>query len=303
MRRKALSPPAAPPEPLPPACLNCGEPYASWHPQRHPRYCPVCGQETAVRPPRLGEFIQQFGGAYFSTEGALWRTLALLLVRPGELTRRYLAGRRRHYLLPLRLYLTISVLVLLVMRAVAGMSEVKALDLDLGKTDLVIVGFGQERGIGIKNGVFFCTDAPEWLCKRLRQRLDVDAAGLRREVGQFGDRLLSNLGAAMFIALPAFALWHRIVYWNRRLRYTEHLVYALHLHAFWFVALLAMLSPWKLLADAAALSLPLYTLWAMKRVYGGRWWPLLLRAATVSLLYLLTLALALMAVALWSVVF
>ena len=47
-----------------------------------------------MRPPTLVEFAQQFGGAYLATEGALWRTLRLLLTRPGELTRRYLAGPR-----------------------------------------------------------------------------------------------------------------------------------------------------------------------------------------------------------------
>ncbi len=93
----------------PPACLNCGASFAA----PRPKFCPSCGQETTVRPPTLGEFAQQFGGAYFSTEGALWRTLALLLFKPGELTRQYLAGRRKHYVLPLRLYLTVSVVVLL----------------------------------------------------------------------------------------------------------------------------------------------------------------------------------------------
>ena len=56
----------------------------------------------------MGELAQQFGGAYFSTEGALWRTLKLLLTRPGELTVRYLAGQRKHFVLPLRLTLSIS---------------------------------------------------------------------------------------------------------------------------------------------------------------------------------------------------
>ena len=36
---------------------------------------PDCGRETHLRPPKMGEFLQQFGGAYFAAEGALWRTL------------------------------------------------------------------------------------------------------------------------------------------------------------------------------------------------------------------------------------
>ena len=52
-------------------CANCG---AAFVPERR-RFCPECGQETHLKPPKLWEFAQQFGGAYISTEGALWRAL------------------------------------------------------------------------------------------------------------------------------------------------------------------------------------------------------------------------------------
>ena len=72
----------------PAACANCGEPFAS----PPPAFCPACGQESRVRAPTLGEFVQQFGGAYFSTEGALWRKLKFQLLKSGELTCQYVAG-------------------------------------------------------------------------------------------------------------------------------------------------------------------------------------------------------------------
>jgi predicted RND superfamily exporter protein len=58
--------------------------------------------------------------------------------------------------------------------------------------------------------------------------------GLRDVVLQVGDRFIANLGASMFVLLPGFALWLKLVYIDRHMRYTEHLVYALHVHAFWF---------------------------------------------------------------------
>jgi hypothetical protein len=86
-----------------PSCRNCGA-----MPPEDAHFCPVCGQETAVHPPTFGEFVHEFIGHYVAFEGALWRTLGLLLFRPGRLTREYLEGRRRKYVFPLRLYLTIS---------------------------------------------------------------------------------------------------------------------------------------------------------------------------------------------------
>lgn len=278
------------------ACPNCGAPFA----EPKPRYCPHCGQETHLRPPRLGEFLQQFGGAYLATEGALWRTLRLLLLEPGELTRRYLAGRRKHYVLPLRLYLTISVIVLLALRLLADGVEGGAFKFDVGaggNKQVTLLAFG-DRTAGFDKGRFFCTDLPAWVCTRLKRRVDVDAAGMQRQAAELGERFMANIGAAMFVLLPLFALWLKLAWIDRGLRYTEHLVFALHLHAFWFVALALTLPGYDALALGAVVAAPVYAWLACRRVYGGRWWSLLLRGALVSLLYLLTLGVVMLALAL-----
>jgi hypothetical protein len=281
------------------ACLNCGGSLGGTSDSR-PRFCPACGQETTLRPPTMGEFVQQFGGAYLATEGALWRSLRLLLLRPGALTLEYLAGRRKHYVLPLRLYLTISLVVLLLVRIAGGgtveLNAVRPPPRPNAPGDITLdIGV---RPDGLGAGVFFCEGLPGWMCRRLQRRIDVEPARVQAEIESFKDRFLGNLGSAMFVLLPGFALWLKLAYLNRRLRYTEHLVFALHVHAFWFVALLLTLPGWWPLTALAALSVPVYTLLAMKRVYGGRLWPRLLRAGVVTALYGTTLLLALAAVAL-----
>jgi hypothetical protein len=270
-------------------------------PVPRPRFCPACGQETRVRPPRLGEFLQQFAGAYLSTEGALWRTLALLLTRPGELTRQYLAGRRKHYVLPLRLYLTISLVVLLALRALAHVqTEGEVLRVDAGADGAIELGAGRA---GLRNGQFFCENLPQWVCQRLQRRLDLEPRALAREMQQLGERFLANLGGAMFLLLPAFALFLKLAYLNRGLRYTEHLVFALHLHAFWFLALGLLLVDQRWVSTLAVVAVPVHAWLALRRVYGGRWGPRLLRATLLSLAHLLTLGVAIAAVGLWSLLF
>ena len=295
-----------PAEASPAACPNCAQAFDS----PAPHYCPACGQETRVRPPRIGEFIQQFGGAYLSTEGALCRTLKLLLLKPGELTRQYLAGRRKHYVLPLRLYLTISVVTLLLVRALA------AANMDIGPT-VRINGEATEPAelhssfnlsmaggrAGLKDGHFYCTDLPGWICKRLKKRMDIDPKAIGSEIAAFSQRFMANLGGVMFLMLPSFALWLKLAYWNRRLHYTEHLVFALHTHAFLFVMLALTLPQWPWLSALAFTACPVYVLLAMRRVYGGRWWPLWLRAMMVGTLYSLTLVVALGLMAVWTLLF
>jgi hypothetical protein len=276
-------------------CLNCQQPFA----EPRPRFCPHCGQESNVKPPTLGEFAQQFGGAYFSTEGALWRTLKLLLIKPGELTRQYLAGRRRHYVLPLRLYLTVSLVVLLALRLVTSIAlESPAANASFTHPKSFSMNLGSSR-FGVRDNVFYCEDLPAWTCRRLKKKLDVDPASLQRQVLAMGERLMGNLGAAMFVLLPAFALWLKLVYLNRRLRYTEHLVFALHVHAFWFLMLALTLIDQAWLSVIAFIAVPVYTLMAMRRVYGGRFWPRLLRAGVVSALYGVALTMALIGLGWW----
>jgi Protein of unknown function (DUF3667) len=290
----------APEPPRPSACPNCGHAFAG----PAPKFCPECGQETHVKPPTVGEFLQQFGGAYLSTEGALWRTLKLLLFKPGELTRQYLAGRRKHYVLPLRLYLTVSLLVLLLLRGLAtvAINAPDANKLDRGDRPLnMSLTLGPGLGnAGLKNGVFFCNDMPQWLCKRLQRRIDIKPEAFSDAVVQLSERFVANLGAALFVLLPSFALFMKMVYRSRRLRYTEHLVFGLHVHAFWFLMVALTLLPLGGIEDLALLVIPVYTMRAMKRVYGGGFIWRALRASVVSLLYLMVLSLAMAGVGLWA---
>jgi hypothetical protein len=82
-------------------CLNCGAAVEA-------HFCAHCGQETAAHVPSAREFLHEFVGHYVALEGKLWKTLALLLFRPGRLTRDYIEGKRARYVLPLRVYLTMS---------------------------------------------------------------------------------------------------------------------------------------------------------------------------------------------------
>lgn len=288
---------AATPDALP-ACLNCAQPL----PLPRPRFCGHCGQETNLRAPTLGEFAQQFGGAYFSTEGALWRTLKLLLTKPGALTIEYFAGRRKHYVLPLRLYLTVSVVVLLLARIVASntlQTEVSP-RVDPGRVSLTLLSTGPSLRVGVEKGRYYCEGLPEAMCKRIERRLVADGR-FRPELQQLGERFITNASSAMFVLLPLVAALLRGVYANRGLRYTEHLVFALHLHAFWFIALALTLPAWPWVNGLAQLAMPVYAVLAMRRVYGGRWWALALRTSVLACAYFVLLALVMVAAILWAV--
>jgi hypothetical protein len=253
-----------------------------------------------VLPPKIGEFVQQFGGAYFSTEGALWRTLALLFFKPGELTRRYRAGKRKHYVLPLRLYITVSLLALLLLRVYVptDLEMVQGFKLDAGESPTLNVGGGSRAGL--KDGKFYCEKLPPWLCQRMEAKFDLDPKSFKRDLNRLPERFINHWGTAMFLLLPLFALLHKLLYIGRGMRYTEHLVYALHVHTFWFAAAAVALLPWPWAGPAMGVVVPVYTLMAAKRAYGGGWFGTLLRAFCIALLYWTVLGIALGIVAVWA---
>lgn len=78
-------------------CLNCGTRLIG-------PYCAVCGQKAHVHRSLRG-FFQDMAHGLFNFEGKIWRTLPMLGWRPGELTRRYIAGERAHFVSPVALYL------------------------------------------------------------------------------------------------------------------------------------------------------------------------------------------------------
>lgn len=79
------------------ACLNCGTELVGSH-------CHACGQAAHVHK-TLGAFFHDLLHGVFHFEGKIWRTLPLLIAKPGRLTREYVDGRRASYVSPIALFL------------------------------------------------------------------------------------------------------------------------------------------------------------------------------------------------------
>ena len=67
-------------------------------------YCHACGQTAHVHR-TMGHVVEEFLHGILHLDTKAWRTLPLLLFRPGKLTRDYIYGRRARYIAPLALFL------------------------------------------------------------------------------------------------------------------------------------------------------------------------------------------------------
>lgn len=115
------------------SCKNCDTPLEA-------RYCPQCGQRDIDLDRPLPELLREALRETFDVDGRAAHTLWTLIRRPGLLTSEYLAGRRRRYSSPFRLYLIISLLFFVLTAWVAG----QGILLDEGQT-LEVDAPGQAR--------------------------------------------------------------------------------------------------------------------------------------------------------------
>ncbi|GAA0736089.1 DUF3667 domain-containing protein [Sphingomonas japonica] len=94
-------------------CLNCGTALLGTH-------CHRCGQAAHVHR-SFGAIGHELLHGVVHFEGKMWRTLPMLAFRPGELTRRYVAGERARFVSPMAMFL-FSVFTLFALLSILGVS-------------------------------------------------------------------------------------------------------------------------------------------------------------------------------------
>jgi hypothetical protein len=256
-----------------PLCLNCGEKLLG-------KYCWRCGQEAVDLHRPLRELLSGLVDDVFNLDARLLRTLVPLFFRPGLLTRDYLTGRRARYVRPLKLYLIAA----LVFFAVVAL---------LPKENVAVLKGREAPTPGPKGEGRLTFSLPERF-PLFDRPLQEAGERARENPHEFADAFFDNLPRVFFLLLPAFALLLKLFYWRQDRYYLDHLIFALHYHAFVFldfVLLLLLGRPWVpdllawLLVPILGLGLVLYLPLALRRVYGGSWWMTLLKLLGLAVIY------------------
>jgi hypothetical protein len=271
------------------ACKNCGT-------ATHGNYCHQCGQPAHVHVPSAREFLHEFLGHYVALEGKLWKSLALLLFKPGFLSREYIEGRRVRYVEPLRLYLTFSIIFFALFK--------------LSAVDIINIGNGRastQPAVSAPAAVQPSPDAPDADISRMGSEARLWLRGLSPRLEQGADRFLampreeqkatskrvffSYTPYAIFLMMPVFALYLKLLYLGSGRRYGEHFLFALHSNAFAFfmLSLFILADGWNFVRFVLLAWLVFYLPTAMRRVYGGGRAMTALRWLVLLALHLLTL--------------
>lgn len=256
---------------MPERCPNCEASYDG-------AYCPACGQRAGGLDQPIGAFAREFAEEALGLDSRVRLTVPALFLRPGEIAKEYVEGRRARFVPPIRLYLLSSFVMFLVLSQ-AGV-KVDNVTVTVGDTPI------RADTIAAPPDPLPGSSAEDLLSQRISRGL----AQISADPDTFSQLFFNRMAQSMFFLLPAFALLLKAVY--RKRPYLHHGVFAIYLHCFVFIVvaittlpdvmgLARLASP----ADLLLLGVPVYLVLAMKRFYGEGWARTLLKGWAVSIAY------------------
>ncbi len=154
-------------------CLNCGAVMMG-------TYCNSCGQKARVHR-TLGAFGHDFLHSVLHFDGKIWRTLPMLVWRPGDLTRRYIHGERAKFVSPLALFLFTVFLTFAVFNGlmsknanlnfmdetVSAQEAASALEADKTKLTERLTDLAADRKAALADG-----DTVDWIDREIKRNTD-----------------------------------------------------------------------------------------------------------------------------------
>jgi hypothetical protein len=287
-------------EPWATRCLNCDSPLKG-------HFCSSCGQRVVPPNPTVHELAGEAFAEFSGWDGKVAATARLLIRKPGALTCEYLAGRRARYIQPVRLYLTFSVAFFLLaasspnLNRNSGFSIRNGVSVGKANADVVTVPLSGDASLtpDERKKVLAQVATAPWYIRPMIRRVSVDAKGFQHDV-------FEAMPKGLFALLPVFAGILALFFWRRH--FTEHLYFALHLHAFAFLALtvnelvkFTHSLPLSGLAGVVALLwIVVYAHFAFRRVYGNSHLVTLVKELGIAALYIAAAIPAIIGVALWA---
>lgn len=94
-------------------CLNCGHLLSD-----DENYCPECGQQNTAYGESVKQLMLDFFHNHLNFDTRIGHSIKPFLLRPGKLTVEYMAGRRKHYVHPIRFYIWMTLIMITVLEMV-----------------------------------------------------------------------------------------------------------------------------------------------------------------------------------------
>jgi hypothetical protein len=291
-------------------CLNCGTLLQG-------EFCHNCGQKDLPRRQSIGAWVKDFLNAFISFESKFFRTLLTLFAKPGKAVVEFNEGKRNRFYHPARMYVFLSFLFFLLLSLTNSPETSVTLKVSEGSEevsgDFVFVGDTSYQSVEEYDSIQDSLPKEErdnWAEQVINRKLiNVETLTPEQKLA-FGNNILQmvwdNLPASVFLLMPVFALYLKLLYFRRDFYYSEHLVFTIYYYDLLYILGVLMLIleqiPWlNWINIPLALTMLIYLVLSAKRVYGQSWIKLSAKLGILSLVFLVTLGITM--VLLFSIAF
>jgi hypothetical protein len=231
-------------------CLNCGIEVAG-------RFCQQCGQENVEVKESFFQLLRHFVEDLTHFDGKLWKTVKLLLFKPGSLTKLYIEGKRASYIHPIRMYIFVSAVFFLFMFTgeapvkpesagskantskdfASGLQEGLELDLDndtVNYKTIAAYNAAQQKLPSSKKD--------NWLDAVIKKKgieLNEKYGGDNLKIGKALIEKFENYFSRMlYISLPIFAFFIWVLYRrNKNHFFVDHIIFSIHIYCAFYIIL------------------------------------------------------------------
>ncbi len=248
-------------------CLDCGA-------ELHGEFCSYCGQHNINLNVPAKELAKEFGEELFSFDERLLRSLRPFFFQPGFLTQEFIAGKRRRYISPFKLYFFMSFLFFFSITFFSDKNAASGQQIVLADSTLHTAGV--DTLIHFKENNIVVTEGSDSLKIKslLGERFTKGVKKLKENPEQFMDSLREHAPQLIFVLLPIFALILKLLYVRSNIYYITHIVFTFYFHAFIFLIFTVIMVldhlGSKMLSDYSTVlvfGIPIHLFVGMRRTY------------------------------------
>lgn len=222
-------------------CLNCQHVVEK-------KYCGNCGQENTESRKTFHHLFTHFIEDLVHYDSGFWKTIRILLTKPGFLSTEYLAGKRKSYVPPVKMYIFINFLTFFLMSILVATNQPfeekpanvnQAVKLNLPPEKDNIFGYESIEALDAAQ-----VSKPEkeklnkveyWMMKRF---IVLDQTYTKKQfVAKLAEGFIANIPKVLFLYMPFFAFCLWIFHNKKRWYYFEHGIFTLHYFSFMLLTL------------------------------------------------------------------
>lgn len=281
------------------SCKNCDHKLLG-----EKKFCSNCGQKN-IEHLSFRYLFQDFLDYVFNLDSKLYRTLKNLIFKPGFLSEEFVNGRRVHYVLPVKLYVVISVIFffLISLNTVLEKNDTNASESSLikvnGNKDANVISVISDS-VTISLEKYKALEQLNQLDGYLQDSLGIKNDGISyrfektiMKIQAHEDRFLEVMTdySPIFLLLFIFVITHayRLTFFKNKLSYVNHAVFNFHLNSFViFLLIIGQLTTMFGLAIEGIFLAPIvlvYLLIAIMKFYNRKWWVALYKLFVLTFFY------------------